>query len=249
MKISAIILTKNEEIKIEDTIKSLLFCDEIIVVDDESSDETVKKAKHAGAIVFNHAKNKEFAGQRNWAMKQAKNEWVLFIDADEDVSENMKNEIIKLLPEENVSAYKIPRRDFFWNTELKFGETRKVRTEGIIRLMRKGSGVWIGAVHETFVTAGQINKLHTYINHHSHESISSFIEDINTYSTLRAIELAQQGRKVSTFELILFPTGKFIYTYLFLGGFIDGPAGFVYSFLMSFHSFLVRAKLATKSYV
>lgn len=250
-KISAIILAKNEEKKIGHAVTSLSFCDEVIVIDDESTDETGKRAEKAGARVLVHSKKNEFSGQRNWAMEQARNEWVVFIDADEEVTPNLAQEIKNVLKGENanIGAYAIPRRDFFWHTELKFGETHKARTKGIVRLIKKGSGVWTGAVHETFTPVGGVGKLDEFLNHHSHDSLSSFVQDINTYSTLRAAELFAQGKKVSPIELIVVPFGKFIYTYFILRGFLDGPSGFVYSFAMSFHSFLVRAKLVSKLYV
>ncbi|MCX6730292.1 MAG: glycosyltransferase family 2 protein [Candidatus Roizmanbacteria bacterium] len=246
--ISAIIIAKNEEKKIAQAVRSLSFCSEILVVNDESSDETEKRAQEAGAQVVTKAKV-DFAEQRNWAMSQAKNEWVLFIDADEEVTNELQTEIAKLQSEDTVVAYSLPRRDFFWDTELKFGETQKARNTGIIRLMKKGSGSWVGAVHEVFVPTGEVKKLSGYINHNSHESLSSFIQDVNEYSTIRANELEKQGKKFSLLELIFLPFVKFIYTYFILGGLFDGAAGFVYSFVMSFHSFLVRAKLATKLYV
>jgi glycosyltransferase involved in cell wall biosynthesis len=248
-KISAIILAKNEEKKIEQAVKSLTFCDEILVINDDSTDETKTIAENTGAKVFTHSKKNEFSGQRNWAMEQAKNDWVLFIDADEKVSEDLKFEIKHLKLTDGPESYAIPRRDFFWNTELAYGETRKARTKGIVRLVKKGSGVWIGAVHETFVATGESGKLHSFLDHYSHDTLSEFIEDINIYSSIRAQELALQGKEVSAIELIVFPFGKFVYTYFILGGFLDGAAGFVYSFVMSFHSFLVRAKLITQSYV
>ena len=91
MKISAIILARNEGNKIAHAVQSLLFCDEVIVVDDESTDHTVQEAERAGAKVLSHSKVNEFAGQRNWAMTQAKNEWVFFVDADEVVSNGVFN--------------------------------------------------------------------------------------------------------------------------------------------------------------
>ncbi len=249
MKITAIILARNEEKKIEKAVKSLLFCDEVLVIDDESFDNTAKIAEKAGAKVLIHSKKNEFSGQRNWAMERAKNDWILFIDADEEVSEKLKQEIQSLRLLGDVVAYAIPRRDYFWDAEMKHGETKKARTNGIVRLIRKGSGVWAGAVHETFIASRNVGKLNEFLNHYSHDSVSSFVQDINFYSTIRAIELAKEGRKVSAIELVFVPFGKFLYTYFLLGGFLDGAAGFVYSFVMSFHSFLVRAKLATQSYV
>lgn len=247
MNITAIILAKNEENVIKKAIQSVSFCDEILVIDDESTDSTGITARETGATVLSHSLHKNFAEQRNWAMEQAKNEWVLFVDADEEVGEELKSELLKSnLP---LSSYSIPRRDYFWNRELKHGETLKARTQGIVRFMKKNSGVWRREVHEEYTPVEAAGKLTGFINHYSHESLSSFIEDINRYSSLRAIELEKKGKRVSIFELMFYPFGKFMYTYFLLGGFLDGPAGFAYSFVMSFHSFLVRAKLLTKSYV
>lgn len=251
MKITAILLARNEEEKIEKAVKSLLFCDEVLVIDDESTDRTKEFAETAGAKVLQHAKKNAFAGQRNWAMQQAENEWILFVDADEEVTTELKEEIrlnVKTLERSNVSAFYISRRDFFWGHELRFGETKKARTVGIIRLMKKGSGVWAGVVHETFIPTGKVKKLNGFLNHYSHDSVSQFIQDINVYSSLRADELFSQGKKTNWIEIIALPFAKFIYTYFLLGGFLDGAPGFVYSFVMSFHSFLVRAKLFTKKY-
>ncbi len=245
MKITGIILTKNEEKRIERTIKSLSFCDEVVVVDDMSNDNTVELATKAGATVYLHEKNKTFSGQRNFAMEKAKNDWILFVDADEEVPDGLKSELLHLKYTDKISSYTIPRRDFFWDHEMKYGETKKARTSGIVRFMKKGSGVWVGAVHEQFVSSSSPHALKGFINHYSHDSLSSFIEDINHYSTIRAQELFKEGKKVSGFELIFFPIGKFVYTYFMLCGFLDGPPGFVYSFVMAFHSFLVRSKLLT----
>lgn len=245
MRLTAIILAKNEESRIKEAIHTVSFCDDILVVDDESTDKTNEIVKKAGARFLTHPKNNEFAGQRNWAMEQAKYNWILFIDADEVVSEDLRAEIEHILKQKQseITSYFIPRRDFFWNHEMKYGETKKARTTGIVRLMEKGSGIWVGSVHEVFLPAGKTGTLKGYINHTSHTSLADFIEDVNVYSTMRAEELQKQGKRATVFELIFYPFGKFIYTYFLLGGFLDGAAGFVYSFVMSFHSFLVRAKL------
>ncbi len=249
IKLSGIILTKNEQQRIEKAIASLSFCDEIIVVDDESIDATRDIAEQGGARVLLHPKNSEFSGQRNWAMEQAKNDWIIFVDADEVVSEELKKEIIDLFSANDqrlMTNYSIPRRDFFWGKELRYGETHGARTQGIIRLIQKGSGVWTGAVHERFIASGNTGSLKNYLDHNSHETLAEFIQDINTYSSIRADELHQQGIQYSTGDVVVTPLAKFIYTYFILRGFLDGPAGFVYSFVMSFHSFLVRAKMLTK---
>lgn len=249
MNITAVILAKNEEKVIKKAIQSVSFCDEVLVIDDESTDSTGIRAKEAGATVLSHSSYKNFAAQRNWAREQAKNEWVLFVDADEEVSTDLKLKICNVKLQGDVIAYAIPRRDFFWGHEMKYGETKQARTKGIIRLIKKGGGNWTGTVHETFTPVGVVNRIDAFLDHYSHDSLSSFIHDVNIYSTIRANELAAQGKQVSILEVIFYPFGKFIYTYFLLGGFLDGPEGFTYSFIMSFHSFLVRAKLLTKSYV
>ena len=101
----------------------------------------------------------------------------------------------------------------------------------------------MGSVHEVFHTAKNIGQLKGFLNHYPHPTLKQFIYDINNYSDIRTTELFNRGIKTNLLEIIFFPFGKFIYNYFFNLGFLDGPAGFTYAFLMSFHSFLVRAKL------
>lgn len=245
MKLSTVILTKNEEDSIGLAIESVSFSDEVLVLDDESADKTIETAKQLQVRVVERPLSGSFADQRNYGIKQAKGEWVLFLDADEQASAELKKEIVRVVQNESdkISAYHIKRRDYFWGRELKFGEVKKVREKGLIRLMRKNSGKWHGAVHEVFVTSGPVATLGGYINHYPHPRIKEFLADINYYSTLRSKELLKGGVRFSLFKLIFFPIIKFKYTYFLKLGFLDGAAGFVYAFMMSFHSFLVRAKL------
>ncbi len=224
--LSAVVLAKDNETIPEKCRKSLAFCDEVKII------------HKAG----------NFAEKRNFGMAEVRGEWILFIDSDEEVSEELVTEIKRIVADEKTSkiAYYIKRRDFWWGRELKWGEVLQARRKGFIRLIKKDSGRWIGAVHESFKSIGSVGQLNSFINHHPHPTISEFIADINFYSTLRADELFKQGKKTNVFKLIFFPTAKFLYTCIILLGFLDGAAGFVYSFLMSFHSFLVRSKLYIK---
>jgi glycosyltransferase involved in cell wall biosynthesis len=256
MNISVVILTKNEEKNIERCLNSISFCDEIIIVDDFSTDNTdnqISKIKNQNdklniKIIKKHLID-DFSVQRNFGMSKAKNDWVLFVDADEEVTQELKNEIIGLDSrlrgnDNNTNAYYLKRRDYFWKHELKFGEVKKVREQGIIRLVKKNSGKWTGKVHEEFnLLSLRVGKLNGFINHYPHQTLKEFINDINNYSTIRAEELLNRKTKTDALEIIFFPFVKFIYNYFFNFGFFDGPAGFVYAFMMSFHSFLVRAKL------
>ncbi|MFA6532887.1 MAG: glycosyltransferase family 2 protein [Patescibacteria group bacterium] len=242
MKISAVVLTKNEEGNIERCLKSLDFCDEIVIVDDYSSDKTLDKVRNNQKIkIFQRQLNNDFASQRNFGLSKANNNWVLFIDADEEISPKLKLEIKNLNFERE--AYYLKRRDYFWNQELKYGEVKKVRQIGLIRLVRKNSGKWMGNVHEVFYTAKNTSRMNNFINHYPHPTLKEFIIDVNCYSNIRAEELYNQDTKTNVLQIIFFPFLKFTYNYFFNLGFLDGPAGFTYAFMMSFHSFLVRAKL------
>jgi glycosyltransferase involved in cell wall biosynthesis len=254
MKISAVILTKNEESNIKRCLESLDFCDEIIIIDDYSTDKTTGKIRNSKLEIRNKFRiqifqkklNNNFSEQRNFGLSKTSNEWVLFIDADEEVTKELANEIKSYVlggEWKESQAFYIKRRDFFWEKELKYGEVKKVREQGIIRLVKKNSGQWKGTVHEVFHTDKKTGQLKGFLNHYPHQTLKEFINDINCYSSIRAEELFNRGDRSNVFQIIFFPFGKFFYNYFFNLGFLDGPAGFAYAFMMSFHSFLVRAKL------
>ncbi|CAN5135219.1 glycosyltransferase family 2 protein [soil metagenome] len=242
--LSAVVLARNEEENINRCLQSLTFCDEIIVIDDNSTDKTVEIAKKHGATVYKRSLNRDFSSQRAYAVAKAKNDWILVVDADEEVSKGLQHEIQEVVGNDNQNrAYYLRRRDHFWGHPVTHGELSSAYNQGFIRLFKKGAGEWRGEVHETFMTAEPTGKLDHFIEHYPHQSITSFLQEINHYSTIRAEELNHAGHRPSLREMLFYPFGKFIYTYFIKMGYKDGAAGFVYSFLMSFHSFLVRAKL------
>src|SRR3989339_241301 len=158
MKLSAVVLIRNEEKNIERCLESLTFCNEVIIVDDFSTDGTLEKIRNSKFEIRNKSKikifkrklNGDFAGQRNFGMSKASNEWVLFVDADEEVSGELRKEIVKLLNGQIVNevGFYIRRLDWFWGKELRYGELKKARDIGIIRMVKKNSGQWLGNVHE-----------------------------------------------------------------------------------------------------
>jgi len=260
--LSVVVLTKNEERNIQRCLRSLDFVDEIVVVDDYSSDNTLNqilKIKNQNDKskfkIFQRKLNSDFSKQRNFGIKKAKGEWVLFLDADEEVSKELKEEIKEVvryasLERDDLVGFYIKRRDYFWGREVRFGEVLKVRRKGILRLVRKGFGQWEGKVHEKFEIRNskfEIKTLKNFINHYPHPTIKEFLQDINFYSSLRVDELFQKGKKTNILEIIFYPLFKFILNYFIYFGFLDGASGFVYAFMMSFHSFLVRSKLYIKN--
>jgi glycosyltransferase involved in cell wall biosynthesis len=247
--LSVVILTHNDERTIDRTLKSLRFCDDIIIFDDESSDRTREKVKKYPHSFIKSSLQGDFATQRNKAMKQAQGEWILFIDADEEVTEPLKEEIEHVLENPSFESYFLPRHDQWWGQELRHGELATAANRGFIRLVRKGSGSWKGQVHEEYVTDKPVGQLKHHLNHYPHPTLAEFIHEVNTYSSLRSQELMKVGHESSIWEIMTVPFLKFIYTYFLKKGFLDGAAGFTYSFMMSFHSFLVRAKLYQSQHI
>lgn len=238
--ITAIILTKNEEKNIVDCLESVSFCDEVIVIDDESTDRTLEVAKNNGAKVFTNKLKDDFSQQRNFALSQVSHEWVLFIDADERVSQPLVQEIKKAIRNESIDGYRIPRMDKLFGKVIRHGE---LLNKKFVRLARKNSGKWEGSVHEEWKVGGKVVTLENPILHLPHQTISEFLQEINYYTTLRARDLHRKGVTTSWYGIIFYTKAKFIQTYFLKRGFLDGLPGFVLSMIMSMHSFLVRGKL------
>lgn len=242
--LSAVVLTKNEEENIIDCLESLSFCDEIIVVDDNSEDRTVDLAKRNGAKVFVHSLDGDFSLSRNFGLGKARGEWVLFIDADERISSPLKREISYVILSNGrgskTKGYFLKRKDVMWGRSLTHGETGNIR---LLRLARRDVGKWEGKVHEVWKIKGKIQELSHPIIHYPHQNIALFLQKINFYSDLRAHELFAMGKKASFLSIILYPKGKFFVNYFVKLGFLDGTFGLVHAMLMSLHSFLVRGKL------
>lgn len=240
MKISAVVITKNEEKNIQGCLKKVQWCDEVIVIDDHSTDRTVSLAEKSGAKVYTHSLENNFSQQRNVGLEKAKGEWVLFVDADERVSGSLANEIQAMIIENNFDGFYIKREDTMWGKVLHHGEVGNIR---LLRFAKKNKGKWYGNVHETWHVSGKVHTLQNALQHYPHTTISEFLQEINFYTTLRAKELYQQKVRVPWWHIIAYPKAKFIQNYVFRLGFLDGMPGIVLAFMMSLHSFLVRGKL------
>jgi len=238
--ITVVVLTKNEESNIERCLKSISWSDEIVVVDDQSTDLTVKIAEDFGAKVYQRKLEGDFASQRNFALQKAVEEWVLFVDADEEVPEGLRQEIINAIKDPKaVNGFYLKRKDYFLGKWLGYGETASVR---LLRLGRKGAGEWQGKVDEIWEIRGTKKTLRTPLLHYPHPTLTQFLESINERSTLNARRFYEEGKRVSFFDWLK-PCLKFFQNYFLRLGFLDGVYGFVFAVLMSFHSFLVRGKL------
>lgn len=237
MKLSVVILARNEEENIKRCLNSLTFCNEIIVVDDNSTDKTRQIAKDFGARVLKRSLKGDFASQRNFGLKKAKHDWVFFIDADEVVSPSLRDEMLKMTKEQldKYSGFYLKRRDIFLGKELKFGETGSMK---LVRLGRKDCGVWKRSVHEYWHIEGKLGEMKNPIIHYSHPNLAQLIKAINKWSRLHAVENIAEGKKSNLLKIIIFPLAHFFKNYFLRRGYKDGIYGFVFAVLMSFHSFL-----------
>ncbi|HJX59226.1 MAG TPA: glycosyltransferase family 2 protein [Patescibacteria group bacterium] len=244
MSITAIILCKNEEQNIADCLRSLKFCNEIVVVDDKSSDNTAEIAKSCGARVYERELGEDFSAQRNFGLKKATNEWVLFIDADERVTEKLASEIAKIIKQESdFSGYYIKRQDVIWRKTLKHGEFGSIK---LLRLARVDRGKWVRKVHEHWIIQGKVGSLENALMHYPHATLREFISDVNWQSGLHAEANAREGKRSNLFKSVFYPKLKFLNNWITKKGFLDGTEGFVAALIMSFHSFLAWSKLWIK---
>lgn len=238
--VTAVVLTKNEEKNIVDCLEGLSFCDEVILIDDNSQDRTEEIARGFKAKVIKRSLNNDFSAQRNFGLEKARGKWVLFIDADERVSLELAKEITLATNSNKFDGYFIKRDDVIWGRRLKYGETGGMK---FLRLAKKGQGVWAGKVHEEWKVDGKLNSLSNHLRHYPHQSVAEFLKEINYYTNIRAGELHARGVRIKWYEILLYPKGKFFLNYILRLGVLDGLPGFVFAVMMSFHSFLVRGKL------
>lgn len=242
--ITAIILAKNEEANLKRALEKLLWCDEIILVDDNSTDKTIRIAEDLGVKVYSRSLD-NFSSQRNFGLSKVSSEWAIFVDADELLSDALIFEISNIISnwvsgkEREYAGYKIPRIDVMWSRELRHGDSGVK----LLRLAKKDAGGWVGFVHERWNVDGNVGMLINPIIHYPHQSITEFLREINFYTTLRAKELYLKNVKTNIISIFMYPFGKFILNYFLKRGFLDGIPGLTHAIVMSFHSFLVRSKL------
>jgi glycosyltransferase involved in cell wall biosynthesis len=229
-KLSVAMIAMNEEVNLPRTLESVRWADEIILVDSGSKDATVEIARKFGARVFEEPW-KGFAAQKNSAIAHATGDWVLSLDADEEVSPELVREIAWLLAgDPPSSAFRIPRLNHFLGKPLRHGG---YWPDPKLRLFRNGSARFEErAVHESLKADGPVGQLASPLLHHCYPTLAEYIEHMNRYSSTGAQLLAEKGRcsrswPAFVWNALLNPTATFIYNYLFRLGFLDGREGLV----------------------
>lgn len=223
-KISALVITLNEEKNIRDLIHNLHFADEIIIVDSYSTDQTLAILKEFPHVKVYQHKFTDFSTQRNIALKYASHPWILFIDADERIPEKLKNEILKTiaLPDAQ-QGYYFKRRFYFMNKPVYFSG---LRTDKNLRLFQNNGVQYRGLVHEK-LHIKNTGTLQNYLSHYSYNSQKHFKEKIVYYNQLKALEKVQKGAQLSIFMATFHPIYTFLNRYLFRLGILDGKKGFI----------------------
>ena len=244
MEISVVIITRNEERRLEDALKSVSgLASEIIVVDSRSTDGTVKLAKRYTQRVFEHDWT-NYSEQKNFADSQASFPWILSLDADERISPELKSELLELkarTPEGAWAAFSIPRRVFYLGRWIRHSGWYPDRR---LRLFLKEKSHWEGDyVHERLVVEGPVGKLRGTIHHFTYRNISDHMARINKFSDLGAQKLYAERKKCRCYHLIFLPPARFFKAYLLQLGFLDGFPGLVIAVLTSYAVFVRYAKL------
>lgn len=243
--LTTVILTHDSVETLSQTLASVSWSDEILLLDDSTSDAVQTMSQDYTARVIKRHLVNDFSAQRNTGLQEAKGDWVLFVDSDEVVPDALKKEILEKISRkgdsrEGIVGYYLRRDDIFLGKKLRYGETQHVK---FLRLAQKNAGVWIRPVHEVWDVHGPTQTLTTPLIHYAHTNVAQFITAINRYTTMSARYLYDHGVHSGLWAIIAYPVGKFFQNYLWRRGFLDGTAGFVMAMMMSFHSFLVRAKL------
>ena len=177
--ISAVVLTHNDERILERCLRSLSWCDEIIIVDDYSTDQTISLAKKYAKQVYERHLGDDFAAQRNFGLSKTSHTWVLFVDSDEVVPPKLASEIRTAIQQTEVDGFMIRRADLLWGRELKHGEVGKMR---LLRLAKKDAGTWMRPVHEVWMVNRRIGELTHPLLHYPHPDVAQFLKNINYYS-------------------------------------------------------------------
>lgn len=239
-KLSATLIVLNEETRIEACLQALEWVDEIVVVDGGSEDRTVELARKYTAKVYSRTFD-DFSRQKNYAVEQAAEEWILSIDADETVSPELRHAIESALRRPTAfDGFYVTRKNYVFGTNLKFGGRG---TEQILRLFRKDKGRFVQPIHEKVQVEGPVGRLDGYLMHQSLPNWPEYRRKFGQYTQFEAQWLFDQGTQVSFVKLYLIPLARFVYYYFFRFGFLDGFAGLRFHALSSFYYHMKYQKL------
>lgn len=240
-RLSVLILTKNEEKNIGDCLKSVSFADEKIVIDAQSSDKTVETGKSYGAKIFIHH-FKDFSDQRNFSFSKATGDWILYIDADERVTPELRESIkdhLSNIERTEFLAFKIKRKNFY------LGNHEWPYIEKIERFFRKDALMgWQGLLHETPIIKGKVGELDGFLLHFTHRDLSSMLRKTIEWSAIEAsLRFQANHPKMTWWRFPRVMMTEFFNYYFKQGGWRLGTVGLIESWYQAFSIFITYARL------
>jgi glycosyltransferase involved in cell wall biosynthesis len=238
--VSVTVITRNESANIDACLTSVSWADEVVVVDSESTDDTVARARAHGARVIVRPWP-GYAAQKNWAAEQASSDWILSIDADERVTPALAAEIRSVLQGPAAAGYRVPRVTWHLGRWIR---TTDWYPDYQLRLYDRRRARWTPRrVHESVTVDGPVVLLKQDLQHYAYRDISHHHATMDRYTTLAADELFEAGRSAGLVDLVLHPPAAFVRNYLLRRGCLDGAAGFIISAMNAYYVFLKLAKL------
>jgi glycosyltransferase involved in cell wall biosynthesis len=238
--LSVAIITRNAAHQLAACLDSVTFADDVIVVDSGSDDATVEIARHHGARVL-HQDWLGFGRQKHFAVTQARCRWVLCLDADERVSDELRASIQSALASPAFQAWRMARRNRFMGRWLRHGEGYP---DWSLRLFDREAANWSGdSIHEKVVTQAAVGTLDGDLLHESETGIADYLAKQNTYTTLQAQMLHARGKRAGAARIFLSPLFRFLKFYVLRLGFLDGVPGLVHIAIGCFNTFSKYAKL------
>lgn len=243
--LSIVIITLNEEQRLQNCLDSLPSGVELIVLDSGSSDGTCAIAEAAGARVY-HREFTGYASQKNAACAHARRGWIFTVDADEVLDEELRDALHRLcsgtLPDgtDQVAGYAIRRRLVFMNRVMRWGKT----ADRPVRLFRRARGRYEGEIHEVLHCDGPVARLKQgRLYHHSYHDLTDYFKRFNRYTSAVADKHRRQGHRPSLIRHILRPWSEFISRYFIRLGFLDGYPGYTWALVSSLYAYVKYAKL------
>ena len=239
--VSAVYITLNAAARLKESLAAVAdFADEILIVDSGSSDDTLKIAREFGARVI-HQEWQGFGAQKEFAVKNAKNDWVLCLDADEVLTVELAQNIQKFLENPTSQAARFARANVFLGRILRHGEGYP---DFSLRLFHRKAAYWSeDIVHEKVFFTGTPATLKGDLIHHSADDLATYIKKQNRYTSLLAAAAVAEGVEPSAAKLILSPFVRFLKFYFLRQGFRDGVPGLIHILIGCTHSFLKHAKI------
>lgn len=246
--ISVVINTRNEASTLEKCLKSVKnFAQEIIVVDMESTDDSLKIAKKYGAKIYNHKFLKVVEPARNYALSKATGKWIMLLDPDEYLSKTLKKELLSITKRHDVDFVKIPRQNFIFG---KWMRHSKSWPDYLIRFFKKNYVTWKDEIHSQPETKGSgltlLDSEQLAIKHNNYPNISTFITRALRYSGIQAEELLKEDYKIKISDFILKPVQEFNSRFFYAQGYKDGLHGLIFSLLQAFTITLIYIRLWEK---